>query len=192
MSDSFPDVDAQSADASGDAFDEPTPEQADQASEAAAPVVVDGPSDESGAASETPSQPVVFRVMNVESVLYDLGESTPSIHLVEAEAPYRYVPVPIALPEAVALHNALGSIDGRRPGTHELLSAMLKRLQCDVIVARVVRYESGVFYAELDVMTPRGRETFDCRTSDAIIVALRQTVPSPVLCAEEVIAAFYV
>jgi bifunctional DNase/RNase len=42
------------------------------------------------------------------------------------------------------------------------------------------------------VMTPRGREQFDCRTSDAFILALRQAVPAPILCAEEVIQSFFV
>jgi len=40
-------------------------------------------------------------------------------------------------------------------------------------------------------MTPRGREIFDCRTSDALILATRQGVRAPVLCAESVLQAFY-
>jgi len=133
----------------------------------------------------------VFRVMNVESVLFDLSDPSPMIHMVEAEVPFRYLPIPIALAEAQALHNALLGVEGRRPTTHELLSAMLARLNCDVIAVRIVRYEGGVFYAELDVMSPRGRETFDARPSDAIIVATRQRVAAPVLCAEAVFAEFF-
>ena len=51
-----------------------------------------------------------------------------------------------------------------------------------------MRFEDGVYYAELDLMTPKGHEIFDCRTSDAITLALRQSVPAPILCAEEVLA----
>jgi len=40
-------------------------------------------------------------------------------------------------------------------------------------------------------MTPRGREVFDCRTSDALILAMRQGVAAPVLCAEEVISELF-
>ena len=134
----------------------------------------------------------VFRVMNLESVVFDLGDPSPQVHLMESEMPFRHISVSIALPEAQALYAALHDITGRRPSTHELASAILRQLQADVIAVRVVRHEAGVFYAELDVMTPRGRELFDCRTSDGFILAMRQAVPAPILCAEEVIQSFYV
>jgi uncharacterized protein len=142
-------------------------------------------------APEVDPDTVTFNVMSIESVLYDLSDSSPLVHLIEEETPYRYIAMPIALPEAVALHNALDRIDGRRPGTHEVIAEILRRLQADVIAARIVRYENGVFYAELDLMTPRGHEVFDCRTSDALILAARQSVRAPVLCAESVLQAFY-
>jgi bifunctional DNase/RNase len=138
-----------------------------------------------------PDLPVTFKVMNVESVLYDLADAAPLVHLMEAESPYRYVAIPVALPEAVALSNALSGIEGRRPSSHELFSEVLARLQADVVAARIVRFDDGVFYTELDVMTPRGREVFDCRTSDALILAIRQKVQAPVLCDEEVLVALY-
>jgi bifunctional DNase/RNase len=146
-------------------------------------------------ANEVPAGPdvsTVFRVMNVESVVFDLGDASPQVHLMENEPPYRHISVSIALPEAHALYGAIHHMTGRRPSTHELASAILRQLQGDIIAVRIVRYEAGVFYAELDVMTPRGREQFDCRTSDAFILALRQAVPAPILCAEEVIQSFFV
>ncbi len=132
-----------------------------------------------------------FNVMSIESVLFDLSDSSPLVHLIEEESPYRYLAIPIALAEAVALHNALDKIDGRRPGTHEVMAEVLRRLSADIVAARIMRYEGGVFYAELDLMTPRGHEVFDCRTSDALILATRQNVRAPVLCAESVLQAFY-
>jgi bifunctional DNase/RNase len=132
-----------------------------------------------------------FNVMSIESVLFDLSDSSPLVHLIEEETPYRYLAIPIALPEAVALHNALDKINGRRPGTHEVMAEVLRRLNADIVAARITRYDGGVFYAELDLMTPRGREIFDCRTSDALILATRQGVRAPVLCAESVLQAFY-
>ena len=134
---------------------------------------------------------VTFNVMSIESVLYDLSDSSPLVHLIEEETPYRYLAIPIALAEAVALHNALDKIDGRRPGTHEVMAEVLRRLNADIVAARIMRYDGGVFYAELELMTPRGREVFDCRTSDALILATRQGVRAPVLCAESVLQAFY-
>ncbi len=132
-----------------------------------------------------------FNVMSIESVLFDLSDSSPLVHLIEEETPYRYLAIPIALAEAVALHNALDKIDGRRPGTHEVMAEVLRRLNADIVAARITRYDGGVFYAELDLMTPRGHEVFDCRTSDALILATRQGVRAPVLCAESVLQAFY-
>ena len=139
----------------------------------------------------SPAAAVTFRVMHLESVLYDLTDASPMIHLLEAESPFRYLVIPVALSDAVALQNAHGAIEGRRPGTHELMTTILTRLQGEVIAARIVRYEGGVFYAELDLMTPRGREVFDCRTSDALSMALRQVVPAPILCAEDVLQSYY-
>lgn len=130
---------------------------------------------------------VVFRVMSVETVTFELSDASPFVHLMETELPFRHLSIPIALPEAQALHNAKHGVNGRRPGTHELTSSVIARLNADVVAARIVRLEGGVFYAELDLMTPRGRELFDCRTSDALILALRQRVPAPVLCAEAVL-----
>ena len=83
------------------------------------------------------------------------------------------------------------AIEGKRPSTHELTNSILTRLGTDVIAARIVRYEAGVFYAELDLMTPKGRQVFDCRTSDAIAMALRQKTPAPILCSEDVLVSYY-
>jgi bifunctional DNase/RNase len=132
-----------------------------------------------------------FHVMHLESVSYDLTDSSPMVHLLEAQSPYRYLVVPVALGDAIALHHAHGAIEGRRPSTHELMTTMMTRLQGEIIAARIVRYDGGVYYAELDLMTPRGHESFDCRTSDALTLALRQKVPAPILCSEDVLRTFY-
>ncbi|HVA52577.1 MAG TPA: bifunctional nuclease family protein [Acidimicrobiales bacterium] len=157
------------------------------------PVEADVASDEApvDAEANSTSADVTYRVMHLESVLYDLTDASPMIHLLEAESPFRYLVVPVALSDAVALQNAHGAVEGRRPSTHELMTTILTRLQSEVIAARIVRYEGGVFYAELELMTPRGREVFDCRTSDALSMALRQNVPAPILCAEEVLQSYY-
>jgi bifunctional DNase/RNase len=163
-----------------------------------APVSEEGdsgaPTVESEATAEDPTSPyedVPFRVMHFESVLYDLTDPSPMIYLLEAESPFRYLVVPIALPEAIALQHAHSAIEGRRPATNELMTTILTRLQAEVIAARIVRYDGGVFYSELDLMTPKGREVFDCRTSDAITLALRQKVNAPILCSEEVLKKYY-
>ncbi len=142
-----------------------------------------------GAGAAAEQRVVSFRVVSVESILFDLAESAPEVHLMETEAPFRYLSIPVGLPEAQALYRAVNELSSRRPGTHELMGAILSRLQVDVIAARIVREQDGVFYAELDLMSPRGREVFDARTSDALILAARQRVPAPILCNEELLRA---
>jgi bifunctional DNase/RNase len=134
---------------------------------------------------------VKFTVMTVGSVRFDLGAPSPQVHLMEEGSPYRNVSISVALAEAQALHNALIGAVGVRPSTHELTSSIIAHLKADVIALRIVRHENGVFYSELDLMTAHGRETFDCRTSDGLILAVRQVVAAPILCAETVMGDFY-
>ncbi len=171
--------------------DQSVSEDADEASERTSEIL---PSEEALSEVDVPSVGETysaFRVMNVESVLYDLNDASPLVHLMEEESPFRYVAIPLAVPDAIALQHAHSGLEGRRPSTAELMTTILTRLQAEVIAARIVRYEAGIFYAELDLMTPRGREVFDCRTSDALTLALRQRVPAPILCAEEVLALYF-
>jgi uncharacterized protein len=141
-------------------------------------------------ATLAPTDETPFRVMRVTSVDYDLSRPSPEVHLIETDGGARTLVIPMALPEATALHLALQSQAGRRPTTHELLATILATLQAEVVALRLTRHDRGVFYAELEIMTPRGREVFDCRPSDGLIAAARQRVPAPILCAEKVLAAF--
>jgi bifunctional DNase/RNase len=171
--------------------DESVREDADEMSERTSEIL---PSEEALSEEEVPAAGEAysaFLVMNVESVLYDLSDASPLVHLMEAESPFRYLAIPLAVPDAIALQHAHLAMEGRRPSTSELVTTILTRLQAEVIAARIVRYEAGIFYAELDLMTPRGREVFDCRTSDALTLALRQRVPAPILCAEEVLSLYF-
>lgn len=154
---------------------EPTPEVPDEPETAVIPDTND----------------TTFRVMTVGSVRFDLGDSSPQIHLVEEESPYRNISVTVALAEAQSLHNALIGKVGIRPSTHELTSSIIAQLQADIIAVRILRHENGVFYSELDLMTTRGQERLDCRTSDGVILAIRQAVAAPILCAEEILQSFY-
>ncbi len=140
---------------------------------------------ETGRAASDAGAPNV--VMSVESVTYDLGEASPIVRLSEAEAPFRSLEMPLALPEAIALQAALENRSGRRPSTHELFATVLGELRAEVVAARIARVENGVFFGELVLMTPRGRSVVDCRVSDALVLALRQPVVAPVLCDAEVL-----
>jgi hypothetical protein len=128
-----------------------------------------------------------FRVMNIVSVTYILPDPHPEINLQEAEQPYRAMSIMVALSDAQSIAMALDGLSNPRPSTHELFASTLKRLTVDVIAVRITRHEQGVYYAELDLMSPRGQAILPCRLTDGLALALRQTVPAPLLCAESVL-----
>jgi len=128
-----------------------------------------------------------FRVIQVQSVDYDFASASAVVNLREAEAPGRWLRLPVALADATALFQAREGLVGRRPTTSELMATVLAELQADIIAARIVARVEGVYLGELDVMSVRGRRVFDCRPSDAMVLALRQRVKAPLLCAEELL-----
>ena len=128
-----------------------------------------------------------FRVMDVEDVSLDLPSQFPAVTLVESEPPMRTLVFPVGLPEGTAIAQALRRMEGRRPMTHELFMQVIQRARIDVIALRVVGREEGTLLAELDLMTPGGRERVDCRPSDGIVLALRMPVPAPILVDERLL-----
>ena len=128
-----------------------------------------------------------FVVMVVRSVVFELPSPNHLLDLIEQAPPYRTLSLPVGLPEAQAIATALGRVSGSRPSTHELFSTVLRDAQTDVAAVRIVRQERGVYFAELDLVSPRGRTIVDCRVTDAVILALRQPVAAPILCDESLL-----
>jgi hypothetical protein len=144
--------------------------------------------DESSSVNASAAYDAVFRVVRVDQVTYDFSSASAVVLLREAEGVRRVLALPVALNDATAIHHAWQHVAGRRPATNELVVSILQELHADVIAARIVRVDAGVYYGELDLMTKDGRRVFDCRPSDAIALALRQVVPAPLLVAEELLA----
>jgi bifunctional DNase/RNase len=142
---------------------------------------------EPGAGNPPPAVGPSFRVMAVEDVSLDLPAQYPSVTLVETEPPMRALVFPVGLPEGTALAQALRRIPGRRPMTHELFMEVLQRAHIDVVSVRLTGREEGNLLAELDLMTPGGRELIDCRPSDGLVLAMRMPVPAPVLVDERLL-----
>jgi bifunctional DNase/RNase len=134
-----------------------------------------------------PAPFAVFRVMDVEDVVLDLPSQYPAVTLAESAPPNRVLVFPVGLPEGTAMAQALRRMEGRRPMTHELFVQVLQRTRIDVIAVRLVGREEGNLLAELDLMTPAGREVLDCRPSDGIVLALRMPVPAPILVDERLL-----
>jgi hypothetical protein len=163
--------------------------QPDAAPETAAAAEPTGPAIPDPAPAAGPVTPIgpSFRVMAVEDVSLDLPAQFPSVTLVETEPPMRALVFPVGLPEGTAMAQALRRIPGRRPMTHELFMQVLQRAHIDVVAVRLTGREEGNLLAELDLMTPDGREMIDCRPSDGLVLALRMPVPAPVLVDERLL-----
>jgi bifunctional DNase/RNase len=71
--------------------------------------------------------------------------------------------------------------------THELFMQVLQRGRIDVVAVRLTGREEGNLLAELDLMTPVGRERIDCRPSDGLVLASRMPVPAPILVDERLL-----
>jgi hypothetical protein len=164
--------DAADASAAAEPTEPGTPDHAPAAGSPAAPATPIGPS---------------FRVMAVEDVSLELPAQYPSVTLVETEPPMRALVFPVGVPEGTALAQALRRIPGRRPMTHELFMEVLQRVHIDVVSVRLIGREEGNLVAEIDLMTPTGRELIDCRPSDGLVLALRMPVPAPVLVDERLL-----
>jgi bifunctional DNase/RNase len=149
------------------------------------------PASQAPAAADPPPEPAPslpeFRVMDVEDVALELPSQYPSVTLVESEPPMRALVFPVGLPEGTAMAQALRRMDSRRPMTHELFMQVLQRARIDVIAVRLVGRDEGNLLAEIDLMTPGGRERVDCRPSDGIVLALRMPVPAPILVDERLL-----
>jgi bifunctional DNase/RNase len=152
------------------------------ASEAAVPEA-----EPAGPPEPSPGATATFRVMDVDDVSLELPQQYPSVTLVETEPPMRVLVFPVGLAEGTAMAQALRRLDSRRPMTHELFMHVLQRARIDVIAVRLIGREEGNYLAELDLMTPGGRERVDCRPSDGIILALRMPVVAPILVDERLL-----
>jgi uncharacterized protein len=145
------------------------------------------PEAEPASPDPAPAAAPTFRVMDVEDVSLELPSQFPSVTLGESEPPLRQIVFPVGLPEGAALAQALRRLRGRRPMTHELFMDVLQRAHVEVVAVRLTGREDGNLLAELDLMTPSGRERVDCRPSDGLVLALRMPVPAPILVDERLL-----
>ena len=84
---------------------------------------------------------------------------------------------------AAAIVSATDDPDPSRPCVHDLVSDLLAALSGTLEEVRIVGYDEGQFFAELQLEGT----TLAARPSDAIALALR--VGCPILCADEVLDA---
>jgi bifunctional DNase/RNase len=148
----------------------------------------DGPPASAGV-SGTPLEvldlsPEEWRIVAVAGVEMDLPSVNPEVVLHEAQDPWRELRVPVGMAEGTAIAYAFRGIDTPRPLTHEMVTEVLHRHDVSIEAVRITVRRGQLFFAEIDTMGPRGRRVVPCRPSDAIALALRQRLPTPILVAE--------
>ena len=97
----------------------------------------------------------------------------------------RLLPITIGEFEAKAIARAANHVPQPRPSTHDLLATVVLRLRAklDRVVIHDLRDET--FFCQLELTGERGLLEIDCRTSDAVALAMR--LESPVFATEDVI-----
>ncbi len=122
-----------------------------------------------------------FRMALVATVTVDLPSQHPTVVLRETESPRRQLSFSVALADGVVLAHALRRVATPRPLTHELLSSIIQGFNIDVVAVRLVGRQGPVYFAEIDLRGKDGRAVYSCRPSDALVVAMLQPVPVPIL-----------
>ncbi|MDA8365652.1 MAG: bifunctional nuclease family protein [Actinomycetota bacterium] len=117
----------------------------------------------------------------VASVAVDLPAAHPVVVVRELEPPGRQLSFPVAPADGAALAHALRRVPTARPLTHDLFVDVLTSFDIDLVAVRLVGRQGGTYFAEVDLQGPRQRTVLSCRPSDALGLALRASVPVPIL-----------
>jgi bifunctional DNase/RNase len=97
----------------------------------------------------------------------------------------RLVPIHIGPFEAIAISRGIAGGPQPRPFTHDLMASVIGRLGGTLERVLVHDLRDDTFFSQLELETSRGLLEVDCRTSDAIALAVR--VHSPIYATEEVV-----
>ncbi|MGH9100196.1 MAG: bifunctional nuclease family protein [Acidimicrobiales bacterium] len=139
------------------------------------------------AAGEARRRP--HRIVRVLSVDIRLPDPFPTVTLEDSEGRRERLAFRIGTSEGVALAHALAGSAAPRPSTHDLFALALERFGVEILAVRLTGRVGATYLAELELSGPAGRQVLSCRPSDGICLALRQRVPAPVLCDEELFVA---
>lgn len=120
---------------------------------------------------------MTWRIVAVASVEVVLPDQYPLVSLVDTEVAGRSLTFRIGLTEGVALRHALDGTVAARPLTGDLLASVLRALDAQVAAVRLTGRDGSVYRAELELVTPKGKQVIPCRPSDGMTLALRGGAP---------------
>lgn len=117
-----------------------------------------------------------------------LPATHPVVVLQEADAPFRELRIPVGGAEGIAISYAARGLATPRPLTHELFAHVLEEFGMTLDVVRITEVRGSAFTAEMVISGRSGMRVIDCRPSDAIALALRHTLPVPIMADPTVLA----
>jgi bifunctional DNase/RNase len=102
---------------------------------------------------------------------------TSVVVLAESSNAERMLPILIGPAEAQAIAIAVAGIELPRPGTHDLMLAVMDRLESRLLKVAVTELIEGTFHAELFIDSHGESCSVSARPSDALALAVRTDVP---------------
>lgn len=87
------------------------------------------------------------------------------------------LPIFVGFEEAASIARGLDAVDIGRPLTHDVTLDLVEELGGRVDRVVISSVESGTYFADLHVETPRGSTVVDARPSDSLALAARTNAP---------------
>lgn len=114
--------------------------------------------------------------LELVGVRVELPNNQPIV-LLKERAGARFLPIWIGPVEATSIAFALQGVVTARPMTHDLMRDLLSSLDVDVDRIVVTELRDNTFYAEIHMTSGGEAVSVSSRPSDAIALAVRNTVP---------------
>ena len=109
----------------------------------------------------------------VEKISYHPSSRSYAV-LLKEEKSDKVLPILVGTFEAQSIALALEVVDTPRPLTHDLICAMINKIDAKLVSVNISKLNDGVFYAKLKIKGLKfGIKQIDSRPSDAISIALR-------------------
>lgn len=119
---------------------------------------------------------MVYKKVYPTEIIQGFTETSMFVMMLYEPMGNRKVPVMIGRHEAEMIMIEQGSQSPKRPMTHQLIINIMDNFALTLKMVRIDRFEEGIFYASLIVSDGFNTHAIDARASDAVLLALHQSV----------------
>ena len=127
----------------------------------------------------------MFIEMKLKSLAFDPALSAFAVLLTDLDET-QTLPIRIEALEANAIAMKAKGVHLRRPMTHDLIHNILRVFNADIVKVQVMDVRDSTYYSQIVIQAEGKEMAIDCRPSDAIALAIAESVPIHV--AEEVLS----